>query len=138
MSKYICPLCGKVHYDVESLSACTARDAKAIKEKENKLKEKKSQIDALQKSLSDKKKEIDAIVAQLQNKVSEYNTIGRKLIANDPKSDTHCTFSISFTTAEADKQFEKEALEQFGKTLSRITSPTYKSDLDDLIDKLIF
>ena len=133
MSKYICPLCGKVHYDVESLSACTARDAKAIKEKENKLKEKKSQADAFQKSLSDKKKEIDAIVAQLQNKVSEYNTIGRKLIANDPKSDAHCCFSISFNSDDYSEfnNVVKDAIRDvYNKAIS--------SDLDDLIDKLIF
>ena len=133
MSKYICPLCGKVHYDVDSLSACTARDAKAIREKEAKLKEKKSQTAVLQKSLSDKKKEIDALVVQLQNKVSEYNTIGRKLIAIDPKSDAHCCFSISFNSDDY-----SEINNAVKNAVKDIYNKISYSDLDDLIDKIIF
>ena len=136
--KYICPLCGKSYNDVQELSDCVARDSKAIKDKESKIKETENLKAAYQKSLAIRRKEIEEEVAKLRNKISEYNTVGNKLIALDPSSDAHCTFSISFTTAEATKQFEKEASKQIEKSLNRIINPAYKSELDELIDRIIF
>ena len=121
-SKYICPLCGKVYYNVDSLAECTARDAKAIRSKENKLREEKERKESLQKSLQNVKSDIDILVGQLRNKVNDYNTIGRKLISIDPKTDAHCSFNITFSSND------------------RITSSKNTGDLtlDELIDKFIF
>lgn len=113
MSEYICPLCGKKYWNVDSLAECTARDAKAIREKENKLEELKVQKETYNKALASRKKEIEDIVAKLQNKVNEYNTIGKKLVAIDPKTDAHCAFKISFTSdgLDFDTDVIKEAID---------------------------
>ena len=136
--KYICPLCGKSYNDVQELSNCVTRDSKAIKEKENKVKETENQKAIYQKSLAIRRKEIEDEVAKLRNKISEYNTIGNKLIALDPKSDAHCTFSIAFTTNEAIEQFDKEINKQLEKAVNRFTNSSYGSELADIIDKIIF
>ena len=112
-NKYICPLCGANHYNVEDLSACVARDAKAIKEKEAKLKEAETKTAALRKSISSTKKDIENLAIQLQAKVNSYNTMGRQLAALDPKSNVHCDFSISYS--EKDSQVDKREIKSYTK-----------------------
>lgn len=128
-NKYICPLCGSSYSKVEELSACVARDAKAIKDKEARLKETETKTLALRKSIAKAKQEIEADVIRLRTKISNYNTMGRQLAALDPKSDVHCALSVSYS--EKDSQVDRNEILSFIKD-----KWDDSTELNDLIDNI--
>lgn len=133
MSKYICPLCGATYYNVNDLANCTSKDAKAINEKENKIKEETKRKEKLRADLLVKKKEIESLTLQLQAKINSYNTIGRELASIDPKAAAHCTFSISYS--EKDSTFDKRDIIKEACKINPSEWDKSFETLSDLIDK---
>lgn len=134
MAKYVCPLCNKIYYGVNELADCTARDAKAISEKEEQLKQTELQRQHLAKDLETKKAEIEVLYSQLLKKVREYNQLGIKLVSIDPKADAHCTTTLSFTSGDANIFDARDIYK--GESYFKNKNGRDKSDLDTLIDNI--
>lgn len=73
MAKYVCPVCGKIWYNIQDLADCTAKDAKA----EAEATAEKQRLEALKQSKMDAlaaaKKDVDVSYAALKRKIDAYN-----------------------------------------------------------------
>lgn len=92
MAKYICPICGKIWYNVNDLADCVAADAKA---ENNKQFIEKQRIEDKDK-LAALRKEVDTAYATLKNKVTAYNTAAQKY--NSAYVDKAAILDCSYTS----------------------------------------
>lgn len=93
MAKYVCPVCGKIWYNIQDLADCTAKDAKA----EAEATAEKKRIEALKQSKMDAlaaaKKDVDVSYAALKRKIDAYNYLANDF--NKTYSNKVLTYSIS-------------------------------------------
>ena len=128
MAKYVCPVCGKIWYNIQDLADCTAKDAKA----EAEATAEKKRVEALKQSKMDAlaaaKKDVDVSYAALKRKIDAYNYLANDF--NKTYSNKVLTYSISLegklessNPAAADKRVK-----------SRQVIP--ESDLEDLCRRI--
>ena len=92
MAKYICPVCGKIWYNVKDLAQCTAADAKAEevnqKARETKLRDKER--------LATYKAELDKTYTVLKSKLDVYNSAAAAY--NNKYEDKVATYTSTLTS----------------------------------------
>lgn len=93
MAKYVCPVCGKIWYNIQDLADCTAKDAKA----EAEATAEKKRIEALKQSKMDalaaSKKDVDVSYAALKRKIDAYNYLANDFNKTYPNK--VLTYSVS-------------------------------------------
>lgn len=136
MSKYICPLCNKIYYNVNDLASCTNKDAKAISEKEAQVKRTKAQIESTKALLADYKTRIKQSYKSLSDMISKYNQAGLKLASLDPGSGAHCASSLTFSDDKDSSNFVD--LRELNSQIKELNNRSYDDDkeLNDLIERI--
>ena len=134
MSKYICPLCNKIYYNVNDLASCTNKDAKAISEKEAELKRTKAKIESTKALLADYKVRIKQSYKNLSEMINKYNQAGLKLASLDPGSGAHCASSLTFSDDKNSSNFVD--LRELNSQIKELDKRSYDEDkeLNDLIE----
>lgn len=93
MAKYICPVCGKVWYNISDLADCVSKDAKAekeaIAEKARVAALKQSKVDAI----AEAKRELDVAFANTKRKIDIYNQLANDF--NRTYEDKVLTYSVT-------------------------------------------
>lgn len=93
MAKYICPVCGKVWYNISDLADCVSKDAKAekeaIAEKARIAALKQSKVDAI----AEAKRELDVAFANTKRKIDIYNQLANDF--NRTYEDKVLTYSVT-------------------------------------------
>lgn len=136
MSKYICPLCNKIYYNVNDLASCTNKDAKAISEKEAEVKRTKAKIESTKNLLADYKTRIKQSYKNLSDMISKYNQAGLKLASLDPGSGAHCASSLTFSDDKDSSNFVD--LRELNSQIKELNNRSYDDDkeLNDLIERI--
>lgn len=130
MAKYVCPVCGKIWYNITDLSECVNADAKAEKE----AAAEKARLRALQASKKDAvasaKRDVDASFAALKRKVDQYNYLAKDYNTTYESEEYgfgYICASITSTVVKADSTQTKDS----SKTAPNSTD--MKDNLRDLI-----
>lgn len=135
MSKYICPLCNKIYYNVNDLASCTNKDAKAISEKEAEVKRTKAQIESTKALLTDYKTRIKQSYKSLSDLIDKYNQAGLKLANLDPGSGAHCASSLTFSDDKDSSNFVD--LRELNSQIKELNNRSYDDkELNDLIERI--
>ena len=135
MSKYICPLCNKIYYNVNDLASCTNKDAKAISEKEAKLKATEKQIADTKATLTEYKSKIKQAYSNLSDLIDKYNQAGLRLACLAPGTGAHCASSLSFSDDKDSSNFVD--LRELNSQIKELNNRSYDNrELNELIDRI--
>lgn len=139
MAKYVCPVCGKIWYNIQDLADCTAKDAKA----EAEATAEKKRIEALKQSKMDAlaaaKKDVDVSYAALKRKIDAYNYLANDF--NKTFSNKAVTYSVTLT-GEYDSRKDPSAAKPIASFLSESDKKKLESintpgaDLENLCRKI--
>lgn len=99
MANYRCPVCGRLHQDLDGLSSCVELHKKNEKTEKEK---------AMQARITELKSTINKTVKELESTITEFNrtSTGEK-----------CTLNVSFSTLRREVNKNKESWERINDTI---------------------
>ena len=99
MANYRCPVCGRLHQDLDGLSGCVELHKKNEKTEAEKAK---------QARVAELKSTINKAVKELESTIAEFNRTS---------TEEKCTLNVSFSTLRREANKNKESWERINDTI---------------------